>query len=293
MRTIATLVALVSIALNSFAAPKSHTTVELLLPVDAARPGDTVLAGIRLVMEPGWHTYWKNSGESGEPTKIKWLLPPGVTAGEIKWPTPERLEAEGQISFILHNEATLLVPLKLSADLKPGPLELKAEASWIECEEACVLGDATISAALTIGNESKPSANAAILEAAQAKLPRNGAALALNAGWEAATTNNPRHLLIEWPVTSAATNVDFLPYPSDDFEVGLKPEHLPVDASRVALRLEIKKSSTNWPAKITGVLVQKINGEKQAFEVTLTPVKIPPTQPSPSPSPHRMGRGPG
>ncbi len=273
MRIIATLVALVALALNSFAAPKSHTTAELLLPADAARPGDTVLAGIRLVMEPGWHTYWKNSGDSGEPTKIEWLLPPGVTAGEIKWPTPERLEAEGQITFILHNEATLLVPLKLSADLKPGPLELKAEASWIECEEACVLGDATISAALTIGNESKPSANAPLIEAAQAILPRDGSALAVNAGWQEASTNNTRNLLVEWPVTSAASNVDFLPYPSDDFEVGLKPEHLPVDASRVALRLSVKKSSTNWPAKISGVVVQKIGGERQAYEVTLTPAE--------------------
>ena len=101
-------------------------------------------------MEPKWHTYWRNSGESGAPTEIKWELSPGVTAGEIQWPTPERLEAEGLTTFVFHDEATLLVPLKLAADLKPGQLEFKAKVSWLECEELCIPGDATVSA-MTFG----------------------------------------------------------------------------------------------------------------------------------------------
>ena len=273
MRIIATWLAVVFLGLNALAAPKLQTTVDLLLPVESARSGDIVLAGIRLRMEPKWHTYWKNSGESGAPTEIKWTLPSGVTAGEIQWPVPERLEAEGLTTFIYEKEATLLVPLKLSADLKPGPLALKAKISWLECSELCIPGDATVSATLTIGSESKPSANAALIEAAQAKLPRDGSTLNVNAGWEEAATINTRNLLLEWPVKTPATEVDFFPYASDDFEVGLKPERLPVDASRVALRLQVKKSSANWPAKISGILVQKIGGEMQAFEVSLTPVK--------------------
>ncbi len=273
MRFIATLVAFAFLALNSFAAPTSHTTVELLLPVESARPGDTILAAIRLRMETGWHTYWKNSGESGAPTEIEWQLPSGVTAGEIQWPTPERLEAEGLTTFIHHDEATLLIPLKLSADLKPGALELKAKVSWIECkdQDLCVPGDATVSANLIIGNESKPSASSTIIEAAQAKLPQPATALGVTSAWEEATTNDTRHLLLEWPVKSAVSEIHFFPYASEDFEVGLKPTRLPVDASRIALGLQVKKISVNWPDKISGVLIQKIGGKEQSFEITLTP----------------------
>lgn len=271
MRIIAIAAAVVCLAFHTLAAPKPHTTVDLLLPVESARPGDTVMAAVRLRSEPKWHTYWKNSGESGSPTEIKWELPPGITAGEIRWPAPERLEAEGLTTFVLHDEATLLVPLHLGPDVRPGPLELKAKVSWLECEELCVPGDANVSAALTIGNESKNSANAALLERAQSNIPRDGASLNVNAGWEETTTNNLRNLLIEWPVKRPATDVDFFPYATDDFEVGLKPELLPVDSSRVALRVTIKKSGVNWPSKIGGVIIQKIDGTKQAFEVFLTP----------------------
>src|SRR5688572_19613485 len=66
------------------------TRPTLLLAVTAARPGDTVLAGVRLQMQEGWHIYWRNPGGPGIPTSIKWELPPGVTAGAIQWPTPEK-----------------------------------------------------------------------------------------------------------------------------------------------------------------------------------------------------------
>ena len=67
-----------------------QTEVKLLLSHQSARPGETILAGVRLKMQPLWHTYWQNSGDSGGPTKIEWKLPPGVKAGEIQWPLPEK-----------------------------------------------------------------------------------------------------------------------------------------------------------------------------------------------------------
>ena len=69
----------------------AHTQVQLLLSADTAKPGDTIWAGVDLKMEPGWHTYWKNPGDAGQATEIKWTLPAGVTAGEIQWPLPKKL----------------------------------------------------------------------------------------------------------------------------------------------------------------------------------------------------------
>src|SRR5689334_992812 len=73
---------------DAFAA---NTQARLLLSQETAKPGDTVLAGVHLHMNPGWHTYWKNSGQSGLPTQIEWQLPTGVTAEAIQWPIPKKV----------------------------------------------------------------------------------------------------------------------------------------------------------------------------------------------------------
>ncbi len=57
---------------------------------DGAAPGKTVWLGLQLTHAPEWHTYWKNSGDSGLPTELQWTLPPGVSAGPVQWPTPRK-----------------------------------------------------------------------------------------------------------------------------------------------------------------------------------------------------------
>ncbi|HTA94612.1 MAG TPA: protein-disulfide reductase DsbD domain-containing protein, partial [Verrucomicrobiae bacterium] len=81
---------LICICLAALTASAAHTHVRLLLSADTAKPGDTIWAGVDMKMDAGWHTYWKNPGDSGIATTIKWDLPPGVTAGEIQWPLPEK-----------------------------------------------------------------------------------------------------------------------------------------------------------------------------------------------------------
>src|SRR3954454_10813712 len=113
-------------SLAGMRAQAAHTRASLVLGSETARPGDTVLAGIHLRMDPHWHTYWKNPGLSGDPTKIEWQLPPGITAGEIQWPVPTKLPDKDLTTFIYKDEVALLVPLKLAKDVTPGELKIKA-----------------------------------------------------------------------------------------------------------------------------------------------------------------------
>src|SRR5262249_13683158 len=117
----------------AWSASAAHTQVKLILAADAAKPGDTVLAGIHMKMDPTWHTYWQNPGDAGQATSIQWNLPPGITAGEIQWPLPRKLVTGPVIDYGYEDEVVLLVPLKLSADLAPGSHELKAKVIWLEC----------------------------------------------------------------------------------------------------------------------------------------------------------------
>ena len=126
MRRIGTILAGLFCLLH-FAARAAHTDVRLILSADPAKPGDTIWAGVDMKMEPAWHTYWKNPGSAGYATKIEWQLPPGVTAGEIQWPLPEKLPPAEVTTYGYNDEVVLLVPLKLGAELRPGPARFEGQ----------------------------------------------------------------------------------------------------------------------------------------------------------------------
>src|SRR5207249_4015590 len=157
-----------------------------------------VMAGIHLRMDPGWHTYWKNPGQSGQATTIDWQLPTGVTAGAIQWPVPEKLSEAELTTYIYREEVVLLVPLKLAADLRPGPLQLEAKVKWLECEQICVTGSAPVKATLNVATETKPSKDAPLIATWQKKLPEKGDGLTAQARWEKAPRGDLRPLILEW-----------------------------------------------------------------------------------------------
>jgi thiol:disulfide interchange protein/DsbC/DsbD-like thiol-disulfide interchange protein len=267
----------------------AHTQAQLLLADDSARPGDTVLAGVHLKMEPGWHTYWKNPGAAGMSTKIQWELPPGVTASEIEWPVPEKIPPDEIITYGYENEVMLLVPLKLGADLKPGPLELKAKVSWLECKEQCIPAGGDVQATLTVGNETKPSRDAALIELWKQKTPRTDKLFSFEVQWEKSIDNDTRTLIIQGFPTGADTlpidKVDFFPDASDQFEIQGATEKV---TSKIgfALRKTLKKFSGDWPAKISGVIVIEGNGHTNGFALNepitatgATPASVPAAAP--------------
>lgn len=251
-------------------AQAAHTQAQLVLANTAARPGDTVLAGVHLKMEPGWHTYWKNPGDAGMTTKIVWELPPGVTNGDIEWPLPQKLPPEEVTTYGYENEVVLLVPLKLAADLKPGPLDLKAKVSWLECKEQCIPAGAEVQATLNVGSETKTSPDAALLNLWMSKTPQTNNLFSLHARWEKSIDNDNRTLIIEGTQTAAdiipIEKADFFPDASDQLEIQGATEK--VDSKNgFALRKTIKKLSGDWPSRISGVVVIEGNNQRWGFEL--------------------------
>ncbi len=264
------------------AVPAAHTQVRLLLPVETARPGSTVVAGIHLKMDADWHTYWKNSGASGIPTTIQWELPAGLTAGEIQWPVPEKLPPEELTTYVYENEVVLLVPLTLGTDLKPGPLVLKATVAWLECKEKCLPGSAAVSAKLNIGAETKPTTDAALIQAWQHKLPGSAAGLSPRAEWEPGATSDERGLILEWNSTNTASTVDFFPEASETFEVQAGVQRLAAAAGKIRLRKLVKKFQGEWPAEISGLLIERMGAESSGHNLKVPIAGSPPTQPETS-----------
>ena len=91
--------------------------VELVSESRSVQPGGAIWVGLRQRIKPGWHTYWINPGDSGEPPTIDWILPAGFEAGSIEWPHPERIPVGPAMSFGYSGEVVLLTRITAPAEL--------------------------------------------------------------------------------------------------------------------------------------------------------------------------------
>ena len=112
----------------------------LVLAPDGVAAGKTVWLGLQLAHQPQWHTYWKNAGDSGLPTRLEWTLPAGVTAGDIAWPAPQKITIGTLANY--GYEGTVLLPVRLLVDKTFAPvantLDVQLFATWLVCKEVCV-----------------------------------------------------------------------------------------------------------------------------------------------------------
>lgn len=133
---------------------RPHIEAELIAEKSSLRPGKPVTMALRLKMEKRWHTYWRNPGDSGLPTRITWTLPQGFTAGPIQWPAPRRINVGPLTNFGYEGEIFLLSDIQVPAGLAAGSaVPITARADWLVCEEICIPGDATFSVMLPVSDE--------------------------------------------------------------------------------------------------------------------------------------------
>ena len=148
---------------------------------DGADAGKTVWLGLQLTHKPQWHTYWKNSGDSGLPTTLQWTLPPGVTAGEIDWPVPKKIPIGNLANYGFADTVLLPVPLTITPDFKPtapgNAIEVKLKANWLVCRQECIPEEGEF--ALTIPVKGSTAINSAAFTAALAARPLALASAAL------------------------------------------------------------------------------------------------------------------
>ena len=206
----------------------AHTRVSWELESGLAAPGATVWAGVTLKMDPGWHTYWKNGGDSGVATQIEWRLPEGISAGEIHWPVPEIYEDStlDMITYVYHDETTLLVPLTISVSMPDGEFSVEADLSWLECEVACVPGSGSLSGTIMI---QKGAANPDIepdwLVAARARLPEQPE-FEVHGEWNKPDSEDEGSYTLWFTPGDLKSDGQwgFWPYPNENMEISTRSE---------------------------------------------------------------------
>ena len=128
-----------------------HMEARLIPEGKAIQPGETFTVGLRQIIKDGWHTYWKNPGDSGEATAIEWNLPEGFKVGPIQWPHPERIPTGPLVNFGYAGTVTLLVDITAPKDLVTGAsVILKADASWLVCEDVCIPEEGSFELAMPV-----------------------------------------------------------------------------------------------------------------------------------------------
>jgi thiol:disulfide interchange protein DsbD len=151
---------------NSVSAPVSapHLTVQLMNEEYAVYAPDWIDAGLYFKLEPGWHIYWSNAGDSGEPPRIDWTLPKGVTADPMQFPAPQRLPLGPLMDYGYENEVLFPVRLGVAGNFKPGSqIHLAAKVSWLVCREVCIPGKTNLTLDVPVA-ASKPAGNGTVID---------------------------------------------------------------------------------------------------------------------------------
>lgn len=264
----ALLLALPLVQANAAPISAPHVEVELISETTALHAGDNTLA-LRLKPDAGWHTYWRNPGDTGQATKIEWTLPPGVTAGDIQWPYPHRFRLGDLTNFGYGDETLHLVTLNVPRDWPAHrALSLQAQARWLVCADVCIPGRADLKLSLPV-TEAAP----------------------LDPQWQAAFTRTRNNLPQPTALPSIfainqdqlslqigghdfrKSQIDFFPLTSRFLKTSAETLQT-ADATTLRLTQALDEDFSGNPETVQGVLVATVDGETQAYSINATPGSV-------------------
>ena len=215
-----------------------HAGVELIAEKTALVRGENNVIGLSIKHAPHWHTYWKNPGDSGYPTKITWDVPSGYGVGEFEWPTPKRLATGPIVNFGYEGEVLLPVTVSVPLTAKIGEsVTLKGKAEWLVCKDVCIPEEGPVAVTLPVAASNAAGADVARFAAARAATPGDASA------WKAtlyAPANPARDAwldLVAPAVAAAFTALDVFPVPEQVNDPSVQQVYRTAQGYAVKLKL--------------------------------------------------------
>ena len=252
------LIGLAALLATSFAmaAPvvkTDHVEAQLLAEREAMQAGKASAVGLRLRMAEHWHTYWKNPGDSGLPTKIRWELPQGWKAGEIQWPYPKPLPVGPLMNYGYEDEVLLVADITPAPGTAPGKYSAKANAEWLVCKDICIPEKGELDLTLTVAGAEGPvdPRNAIHFERARAQQPFDPA------GWKFESAMQGKSLVVRLvPPAGAALpqKVSFFPERELLIEPAA-PQKLTRDGNAMRIEMKLAEPPLAGVTEVKGVAV--------------------------------------
>jgi len=281
---------------NSADAP--HVHVQLVVPDSALNRGATANAGFYFKLEAGWHIYWKNAGDAGEPPHVKWSLPDGITAGPLQFPAPRRLPLGPLMDFGYEDEVLFPLAVNVAQGAKAGPALLHAKLDWLVCQASCIPGKAELEVSRDV-NE-RPG-KAALVQADADVFNRLGGKLPKSLPAEVKAVFEPTKEGFRLSISTGRKETEAAFFPADQ-DIVDNPAPQRIEPATKGLILDLKKDANLAanPAQLKGV-VELSDG--RAFEVAAVPAaglqagspasSSAPVAPGPSASPSPTTAGSG
>ncbi len=258
----------------AFDAP--HLRVELLVPGEDLYSSDALNeAGLHFKLESGWHIYWSNAGDSGEPPKIQWTLPKGISATSMQFPAPIRLPLGPLMDFGYENEVLFPFTFHVADGVGAGPAVLHAKVDWLVCREVCIPGKTELELTRNVyrGLHDLGLVHTPLFQQFLRRLPTP-----LPAGDTAVFQPTPAGLRLAVTTGQRETQAEFFP---EDEDILDNPAPQTVRPTPTGLVLELKKDAnlaTN-PAQLKGVL-ELAGGRNYEIAATLGTVAAPAVAPA-------------
>ena len=239
----------------------AHARVEVIARRDAVVPGTDLPLGIHFVLDPGWHIYWVNPGDSGQPPVLDWQLPPGFNAGEIEWPRPERLQSTVQLAdYGYRGEVLLPVNIRVPASVTIGDeAPIAVDAKWLICREVCIPEHARLHLELPVAQQSRPNSGAAALfDKTEKLLPQP-----MPGKWITEARSQGDNFVLFLRTGARVTKAEFFPLEANQIDNAAPQKLLPLPTG---MKLALKKSDllTKPIYVLRGVLVL---GEGASFRI--------------------------
>lgn len=251
-------------------AVQQHVTVSLIAETRNIVAGQPLRVALRQQIQPGWHTYWSNPGESGIATTMEWSLPPGFKAGQIEWPAPERFNAGPVVFYGYKNDAMLPVDIDVPKDLQPGSdLTISAHVSWLACGDICVPEEADLSLSIPVGTVSQRDPGwAQAFASSRERTPRSNPFVTTANSFDGKIT-----LRVATGDARQLRDVTFFPADADVIDDGA-PQAVILDSE--GLTLTLKRDRANSRSVIlNGVLVFRDQAAQTGGTPTALSVSIP------------------
>lgn len=242
-----------------------HGDAVLVSSMRAVRPGATFEVGIKIDIDPGWHIYWRNPGDTGISPTVAWHLPGGWSAGELQWPIPRKLLTWGQVSYGYEGQALLLSRVTVPKDAKIGSaLPLSAKVEWLVCRDGCVPAKAKLSIPMKIARENRPDPVwAPRIKAAVRKLPVASGSGQFSASWAG------KNIVLSFDGAVARKYATAMFFPADPVVEPSAPEVAGSAGNHPTLTLKLSQFAPASVPRLRGLLVSRQGSNTSSLTIDI------------------------
>lgn len=232
-----------------------QSSARLITPWQVAPRSGELFLGLHFRLSPGWHIYWKNSGDAGFPPTVALQPAAALGKGEILWPTPRRFHLPGDLVAFGY-ETEVVYPVRTILQAGGETLHLVADLDYVICEVDCIPYRYTLTLDQPVGDQpaSDPETRS-LLQSWLDRLPRlpeEVPGLGIGAALDASRPGQPPMLEVRLlGVTGQAGQTDVFLETHEAFDAGAPRIRVFPDRVNLHLPLEPREAGRRLPEKMT------------------------------------------